>query len=114
MAQPERIQQQPDIDLSRLSVDELKRLADHARKQIKKREEQRRRDAFKRIEALASELGLTKADLAAHYGKKARKPSPPKYRNPEKPAQTWTGRGRQPAWVQKHLERGGALEELAI
>ena len=26
---------------------------------------------------------------------------PPKYRNPENPEQTWTGRGNKPAWVRE-------------
>ncbi|QLG87676.1 H-NS histone family protein [Chitinibacter bivalviorum] len=35
-----------------------------------------------------------------------------KYRNPNDPSQTWTGRGRQPAWIQDWVANGGTLEEL--
>jgi len=38
----------------------------------------------------------------------------PKYRNPENPEQTWTGRGRAPKWVEAHLAAGGTKEDLAI
>ena len=38
----------------------------------------------------------------------------PKYRNPADRTQTWTGRGRQPAWVQDALRKGKTLEQLAI
>lgn len=40
---------------------------------------------------------------------------PRKYRNPENHAQTWTGRGHQPAWVTDWLDkRGGKLQDLLI
>lgn len=38
----------------------------------------------------------------------------PKYRNPEKPSETWAGRGRQPAWVKLQLSLGMRLEDLTI
>ena len=36
-----------------------------------------------------------------------------KYRNPET-GDTWTGRGRQPKWVEAALAAGKKLEDLAI
>ena len=39
---------------------------------------------------------------------------PPKYRNPDNPAETWTGRGRQPRWVSAALEKGLTLDDLRI
>lgn len=38
----------------------------------------------------------------------------PKYRNPENPTETWSGRGAKPAWVEEALARGETLECLAI
>lgn len=38
----------------------------------------------------------------------------PKYRNPKKPSETWSGRGRQPHWVQRQLGAGKQLEDLLI
>ena len=37
-----------------------------------------------------------------------------RYRHPTNENQTWTGRGRKPAWVQEWLDAGGTLEELAV
>jgi len=37
-----------------------------------------------------------------------------KYKNPNDVSQTWTGRGRKPAWVQAQLDEGFSLEDLAI
>lgn len=39
---------------------------------------------------------------------------PPKYRNPNNPAETWTGRGRQPKWVEELLNQGRTLDDLLI
>ncbi|MGZ9032950.1 MAG: H-NS histone family protein [Rhodospirillales bacterium] len=38
----------------------------------------------------------------------------PKYRNPDNPEETWSGRGRQPRWVQAALAEGETLDDLAI
>jgi DNA-binding protein H-NS len=38
----------------------------------------------------------------------------PKYRNPEKPSQTWNGRGRRPSWINAKLSSGLQLESLMI
>lgn len=38
---------------------------------------------------------------------------PPKYRNPENAEQTWTGRGRTPAWCQA-LKDAGRLDSALI
>jgi DNA-binding protein H-NS len=38
---------------------------------------------------------------------------PPKYKNPNNPEQTWSGRGRTPLWVQE-LRDAGNLESATI
>src|SRR5258708_38446754 len=46
-----------------------------------------------------------------------RRPYPrvlPKYRNPDKPSETWAGRGKQPRWVTAQLRSGKTLEDFRI
>jgi DNA-binding protein H-NS len=46
-----------------------------------------------------------------------RRPYPkvyPRFRNPDPPHQTWSGRGLQPGWVRILLARGKSLEDLRI
>jgi len=46
-----------------------------------------------------------------------RRPYPkvfPKFRNPEPPHQTWSGRGRQPRWVRELLAAGKTIDDLRI
>ncbi|NHX27966.1 H-NS histone family protein, partial [Escherichia coli] len=57
----------------------------------------------------AREHGFSLADLTG-----ASTPAAPKYRNPENPDQTWSGRGRKPLWVVAHLDSGKAMEDLEI
>jgi DNA-binding protein H-NS len=50
-------------------------------------------------------------------GDRARRPYPkvyPKYRNPERPSETWSGRGKQPRWVAAHLGSGKKFDDLLI
>jgi DNA-binding protein H-NS len=38
----------------------------------------------------------------------------PKYRNPDNPAETWSGRGKQPRWLAAHTGQGRSLDEFKI
>jgi DNA-binding protein H-NS len=38
----------------------------------------------------------------------------PKYQNPKNPAEKWSGRGKQPRWVQAQLKAGKRLEHFLI
>jgi DNA-binding protein H-NS len=38
----------------------------------------------------------------------------PKYRNPAVPAETWSGRGKQPRWLVSALKAGKAIEDFEI
>ena len=38
----------------------------------------------------------------------------PKYQNPNNTAETWSGRGKQPHWVQAQLRAGKKLEHFLI
>ena len=47
----------------------------------------------------------------------ARRPYPkvhPKYCNPERPSETWSGRGKQPRWVGTQLRSGKKVDDLLI
>jgi DNA-binding protein H-NS len=38
----------------------------------------------------------------------------PKYQNPMRPRETWTGRGRRPNWIKEQLILGKPLEDFRI
>ena len=37
-----------------------------------------------------------------------------RYCNPENPAETWSGRGKRPAWVEAALQKGASLADLIV
>ncbi len=38
----------------------------------------------------------------------------PKYRNPERPSETWSGRGKKARWLSEKLAAGAKLEDFAV
>lgn len=87
-------------------------------KQIENARKQELSDAIGQIRSLMSQYGLTVADLggkASGTKTSSTKGSKvaPKYRNGST-GETWTGRGRQPKWVEQALASGKTLEQLAI
>ena len=38
----------------------------------------------------------------------------PKYRNPQTPSETWSGRGKQPRWLAAALKTGRKIEDFKI
>jgi DNA-binding protein H-NS len=101
----------PKID--KLSLEDLKKLQKQVAKAIDGFEKRRRKEALAVVEAKAKEFGFTLSDLTGKAKSKPR-PSPPRYRHPENAALTWSGRGRQPAWIKDGLQAGKALEDYAI
>lgn len=120
----EALARQKRMELRRLER-ELDRLEALKNKRLKV-SSQEVKDLAKQIQALAADHMMETDELLAlvkeaivKYGKKdgrrgSRGPVPPKYRNPNNPTETWTGRGRQPKWVSALLEQGYTLEQLKI
>ncbi len=101
-----------DIDLSAMSKKELKALNKKVSQAIESFDERVRLEALAALEVKAKELGFSLSELTG--GKKIKSVNPPKYRNPQDPDQTWTGRGRQPGWVKAVLADGQDLAQFAI
>lgn len=102
------------VDLTALSLKELKQLQKDVETAIVEFKDRERRAALAEVEAFARERGLSAADLADLLGKRTRRPAAAKYANPADPSQTWTGRGRRPRWVEAALADGKGLDDLAI
>ena len=122
------------MDLSSLSVAELRRLQTKVETEIRRRSDSAKKDLLKRMQKLAAEHGMSlnevigqeaeKAPAAAPAAKKtaAAKPAKPakkakaasviKFRHPENAAIGWTGHGRKPQWVIDWLAEGKPLDDL--
>jgi len=103
------------MELSNLTLVELKSLLNEIPTEIKRREKDEKAKALKDLEALATERGFTLAELVgAATEKKIRAPIAAKYRNPKDSSVTWSGRGIKPKWVTAFIAAGGTLDQLAI
>lgn len=106
------------IDLSGYNLAELKGLQFEVEKAIKERQNVEMKKARDQIQAIAEGLGVSVQDLLAGSGAKSKAGTGAKveaqYQNPADPSQTWTGRGRQPKFVQDAIAAGKTLEDLRI
>jgi DNA-binding protein H-NS len=98
------------IELSSYSLAELRTLSAEVARQITASEKHTVTDARRRIEQIARQVGLTLEQLLAKPRDQHRPVSV--YVNPDDETQTWSGKGRKPAWIKVWLEYGVTLEEL--
>ena len=103
-----------DFDLEALSLTELRKLHKDIAKAITTYEDRQKAEARAKVEAIARELGYPLAELVGGEAKPKRAPAPAKYRHPENPALTWSGRGRKPQWLNEALAAGKTAEDMAI
>lgn len=105
------------INLKGMSEKELQKLKDDVDKALADLGSKKRADALKAAEAAAQKFGFSLAEIAPASKKgrgRATTSGKPKYRNPDDSQKTWSGRGRQPAWIKAHLAAGNSLQELEI
>lgn len=73
--------------------------------------ENEKRKLENQLDELGRKFGSSPSDLPQ------RRPYPkvePKYRNPNNPSQTWSGRGKTPRWVAELIAAGRNLDEFRI
>lgn len=110
-----------DLPLHEMSEADLREQIAAAQKALDQVVAKRARQTLKEARRLAAEVGyevefrkVGKTASAAGKATGARAKVAPKYRNPNDADETWSGRGRQPKWVQHLLAEGMSLEELTI
>lgn len=101
-------------DLSKMKLEELKQLRKDVEKAIASFQDRKRAEARKALEAVAKEHGMSLEDIVGGRKKGKKAKAPAKYRNPANDDETWSGRGRQPAWFKDAVAKGKKPESLAI
>jgi DNA-binding protein H-NS len=106
------------IDLDKLSPQELDELISAAGEKKKRLQRERIGEVRRKLIAIAKDEGYSIEELfgegrARSSGSKGR-PVPAKYRNPDQPGQTWSGRGKKPRWFLAALDAGRKEADLAI
>lgn len=103
------------VDISDLSREELLSLSEKIEKRLVDLEKEQRAAALSEMKAVAKRHGVSLQEMVSMATSNA-SPSGvlPKYRDPQNPANTWTGRGRKPKWLVAALEAGADIESFAI
>lgn len=106
-----------NADLETKTADELAAIAEQCRAIIQQRAEEDRSADLKTVNALLVKHGappIRAFEDLAQSKPRGRSRGNAKYRNPADQKQTWSGKGRNPAWVTAHIAAGGKVEDLAI
>ena len=100
------------MDLTSLSLAELRKLDEQIVRQLALRETRQRAAAIEEIYAVAHRLGLPlQSILDAEPAAKPRRQTQ-RYRDPTNPANQWSGAGPRPAWFKRALAAGVPLASL--
>jgi DNA-binding protein H-NS len=104
-----------------MSETELRELLRNAQESLERLVAKRARATLKEAKRMAAEVGFEavftkvgKTDVKQAKPQSQRAKVLPKFRNPENPDEVWSGRGRQPKWVQAALAEGQSLDDFAI
>jgi DNA-binding protein H-NS len=115
-------QESEQVDLDGMSDEQLQALQARLRETLSDRVRSRL-DEYKRIargygyEAsftrIGEEGGRRRRGQSVGRGDRRSEISP-KYRNPDNPSETWTGRGREPKWMQHQIAEGKSRDDFLI
>ena len=95
------------VDLDAMSFDELRSLISDAEVAMARQLQERRREVVAQMRELAASVGVQFEIIADASPKRRRSAaSAPRYRNPENPEQTWSGRGKRPQWFVASVNAG--------
>jgi DNA-binding protein H-NS len=110
------------IDLEGMSLDELWELHERISKTLSARIVAEKEELEKRLEQLSAGRDREGGVLVALNSRSSRNSRPrrkypqvfPKYKNPDDPNETWSGRGKQPRWLVAALKAGGKVDDYRI
>lgn len=97
------------MDLNKLNSTELKALKEEVDRKVKETDADTKRMLLNKFSHMAEEAGFTLEEVVGLLDSR-RGPVKAKYRHPDDPEITWSGRGRTPTWL-KELEDNGRDRE---
>jgi DNA-binding protein H-NS len=109
-----------NIDLEAMSVDDLWSLHESISGILSARITSEKQELEKRLAVLnrgrnVPELRDSPQSLTSDSEVRRKYPKVvPKYRNPQTPSETWSGRGKQPRWLVAAIKNGRKIEDFKI
>jgi DNA-binding protein H-NS len=101
------------LNLDAMSVDEIWRLHERIIEVLAERLSSEKRQLETRLAKLRRDQPQGQASEPRPEQRKIPTVSP-KYRNPDRPSETWSGRGKRPRWLTAALTAGRTIEEFII
>jgi len=100
----------------RYIADLIDEYAGEVKAALEQKREERIAELKAQVEADKARAAATEAELAALCPPPVKlvNPSTPKYRDPDKPENTWAGRGKMPGWLKKKQEAGASLDDFLV
>jgi DNA-binding protein H-NS len=107
------------LNLAAISIDEMWQLHEEISQLLCVKLTSEKRELEKRLAQLRGDEGLPGPENSkcSKDEPRERRKYPrvfPKYRNPDEPSETWSGRGKQPRWLAAALKRGHKIEKFVI
>jgi DNA-binding protein H-NS len=108
------------LSFDAMSIDEMWQLHEEISRILSVRLTSEKRELEKRLVQLHREKEKPQSRLADRPSKNVPRQVRkyprvfPKYRNPNEPTETWSGRGKQPRWLATALTTGHTIEEFVI
>lgn len=108
------------LNLDALSIDDMWQLHEEISRVLSVKLTSEKRELEKRLTQLRLEKDMRQSvsvDARLGDASRERRKYPrvfPKYRNPDQPSETWSGRGKQPRWLTTALKTGHTIEEFII
>lgn len=104
------------VSIDSLSLAEMKALMAELPRAIASKESEERSQFIREMEKEAAQRGIDLGSIIPTKSGAYRqsKPVAPKYRNPENPSETWSGRGRTPRWLAALEAKGKKRAAFAI
>ncbi|MBS1220890.1 MAG: DNA-binding protein [Proteobacteria bacterium] len=81
-----------------LSIEQLKALINKAHELIEQKKSGEIEAIREQMVEMAKRVDMAPEEVL-NYSSRKRRPGKPKYRNPNDPEKTWTGRGKPPRWL---------------
>lgn len=100
-----------DSQLEKLTFKELKELQQRVAVAIEARQDREKQELKEKMAQLAAEAGFSLGDLVGQRRGPKGKAAGVKYRHPDDPNLTWSGRGRKPNWLAK---ANGNIERFRV
>jgi len=105
------------INVDKMSLKDLVELNQRVQKAVLIAKERERTELKQKIAQMAENSGFSVGELFGATrvaGRGGKSSGVAKYRNPDNPSETWTGRGRKPNWLVARLAKGANVDDFEI